>query len=91
MFAGVVRRAWVVKSQRSAGRVVGVYPKGSEERQARRTWKPPSSSLPCPLHALSQAEQRRAFTAEKPQRRRTLIRVKQAIESWLKETFFIPL
>ncbi|KAI4804520.1 hypothetical protein KUCAC02_026146, partial [Chaenocephalus aceratus] len=62
------------KPQRSAGRVVGVYPKGSEERQARRTWKPPSSSLPCPLHALSQAEQRRAFIAEKPQRRRTLIR-----------------
>lgn len=52
---------------------------------------PPSTRRRRPLSPLSTgAEQRRAFTAEKPQRRRRLIRVKQAIESGSERKFFIP-
>lgn len=52
---------------------------------------PPCRRRRHPLSPLSTgAEQRRAFTAEKPQRRRRLIRVKQAIESGSERKFFIP-
>lgn len=67
----------------STGPAAGVYPRGSGGWHKGPGELPPQCSVSLSLSLLClRAEQQWAFTAEELQRRRQLIRVKQAIESW---------
>lgn len=67
---------WAIKSTAAAA---GIYPKGSEERQAEDLVTPP------PQHThTARAEQQPTFTAQTAAGHGGLIRVKQSIE------FFVP-